>query len=106
MCVDLIGPYTVKAKDKTVLDCVCLIMIDPATSWFEIIELPTTEVQVVRKGKEMVKIFIDKSLVCIARLFNKSWLSCYSRANNIVYDNGSKFILFYKQLCEHFFTQT
>ena len=28
--VDLIGPYTLKAKDGTVLDVMCLTMIDPA----------------------------------------------------------------------------
>ena len=38
--VDLIGPYTIHGKDGTVLDFMCLTMIDPATSWFEIVELP------------------------------------------------------------------
>ena len=38
-CVDLIGPYTLKGKDKTEIDCMCVTMIDPATSWFEIAEL-------------------------------------------------------------------
>ena len=31
VCVDLIGPYTIKAKDDTVLDFMCLTMIDPTT---------------------------------------------------------------------------
>ena len=30
VCVNLIGPSTIKAKDKTVLDYMCLTMIDPA----------------------------------------------------------------------------
>jgi len=34
--VDLIGPYTLKGKDKTVIDFKCITMIDPATSWFKI----------------------------------------------------------------------
>ena len=51
VCVYLIGPYEIKAKDKPVLDVMCLTMIDPVISWFEIAELPTTEVQVVRIGK-------------------------------------------------------
>jgi hypothetical protein len=38
--VDLIGPYTLKGKDGTVIDFMGLTMIDPATSWFEIVELP------------------------------------------------------------------
>ena len=34
--VDLIGPHTLKGKDKTVIDFMCITMIFPATSWFEI----------------------------------------------------------------------
>jgi hypothetical protein len=30
--VDLIGPYTLKCKDGTVIDFMALTMIDPATS--------------------------------------------------------------------------
>jgi hypothetical protein len=40
LCVDLIGPYTLNGKDGSSIDFVCLTMIDPATSWFEIVELP------------------------------------------------------------------
>ena len=42
MCVDVIGPYTLKGKDGTEIDFICLTMIDPASSWLEIIvvELP------------------------------------------------------------------
>jgi len=32
--VDLIGPYTLRGKDKSEIDFMCLIMIDPASSWF------------------------------------------------------------------------
>ncbi len=39
LCVDFICPYTIKSKDGTILDFMCLIMIDPATGWFEIVEL-------------------------------------------------------------------
>ena len=37
--MDLIGPYTLKSKDGTQIDFMCVTMIDPATSWFEIVEL-------------------------------------------------------------------
>jgi hypothetical protein len=40
LCVDRIGPYTLKGKDDTVTDFMALTMIDPTTSWFEIVELP------------------------------------------------------------------
>eukprot|EP00804_Cyclotella_cryptica_P024254 CCRYP_012534-RA/>CCRYP_012534-RA protein AED:0.62 eAED:0.46 QI:0/0/0/0.5/0/0/2/0/155 len=40
LCVDLIGPYTIKAKDGTVIDFMCLTIIDPPSGWFEIVDLP------------------------------------------------------------------
>eukprot|EP00804_Cyclotella_cryptica_P024252 CCRYP_012531-RA/>CCRYP_012531-RA protein AED:0.27 eAED:0.36 QI:0/0/0/1/0/0/2/0/417 len=39
LCVDLIGPYTLKGKDSTEIVFMCVTMIDPATSWFELVEL-------------------------------------------------------------------
>ena len=41
--MDLIGLYTLKGKDKTQIDFMCITMIDPATSWFEIVELPISQ---------------------------------------------------------------
>ena len=43
LCVDQIDPYTLKGKDSTTIDFVCVTMIDPATSWFEIVKLLMTE---------------------------------------------------------------
>ncbi len=40
LCVDLIGPYTLNGKDGSSINFMCLTMIDPVTSWFEIVELP------------------------------------------------------------------
>ena len=37
--MDLIGPYTLKGKEKTQIDLMNVTMINPATSWFEIVEL-------------------------------------------------------------------
>ena len=50
VCVDLVGPYTIKAKDGTIMDFMCLTMINPATSWLEIVELPTRGVTYVHKN--------------------------------------------------------
>ncbi len=36
MCIDLIGPYTIRRKGQKDLICKCVTMIDPATGWFEI----------------------------------------------------------------------
>ena len=40
--MDLIGPYTLKDKDGTEIDFMCLTMIDLASSWLELVELPVT----------------------------------------------------------------
>jgi hypothetical protein len=41
LCVNLIGHYTLKGKDGLSIDFMCLTMIHPTTSRFEIVELPT-----------------------------------------------------------------
>ncbi len=40
VCVDLIGPYSLNGKVGLSINLMCHTMIDPATSWFEIVELP------------------------------------------------------------------
>jgi hypothetical protein len=56
LCVDLIGPYTLKGKDSSSIDFM-LTMIDPTTSWFKMVELPTvkpeTTVSTAGKGKKV-----------------------------------------------------
>ncbi len=44
LCVDLIGPYTLRGKEGTEIDFMCLTMIDPASSWFETVELPVATI--------------------------------------------------------------
>ncbi len=76
LCVDLICPYTLKGKDNLQIGLMALTMIDPASSWFEIAELPLIT-QLCRQtvnGKELLtadEIF-DKTLDCIAKLVNKT----------------------------------
>ena len=68
----------------------CLTMIDPATGWFEIIELPTTEITYTRDEQEdIVEVILDKSSACVSQLFNKSWLSRYLRAWYVMGNTGS-----------------
>ena len=71
---------------------------------FEIVEFPNKDITYIwDKDKEEIKeVIIDKSWACVAHLFDKSWLSCYPRAVSIIYDNGSKFKLFFENLCESF----
>jgi hypothetical protein len=81
LCVNLVGPYTPKGKDGSVIDFMALTMIDPASSWFEIVELPLIrQLKTItvdgRKSLASKEIF-NKSSDCIARLVNKFWLSRY-----------------------------
>ena len=75
-----------------------------STSWFEIVELPNEDITYIRdKDKEEItEGIMDNTLTCVARLFNKSWLSCYPCAVRIIYDNGREFKLFSENLCEYF----
>jgi hypothetical protein len=54
LCVDLVSPYTLKGKDGSSTDFMALIMINCASSWFEVVELPTIMGLMTRKvsGKE------------------------------------------------------
>jgi hypothetical protein len=90
-CVDLIGPYTLKGKDGSSIDYMCLTMINPATSWFEIVKLPTVPqkmtVPPASKGKKVTfskntkvaEPSFDKSSAQISNLVYKTWFSRYPR---------------------------
>ncbi len=89
LCVDLIGPYTLKGKAGSSIDFTHLTMIDPATSWFEIVDLPTVTklmtAPTAGKGKkvtfaENTKVAdstFDKSSGQISILVYKIWFSRY-----------------------------
>ncbi len=104
LCVDLIGTYTLKGKDNLQIDFMALTMINPASSWLEIAELPVVK-QLRRQtvnGKELLiadEIF-DKTTECIAKLVNKTWLCRYPQCCHLIYDNGREFKLHFKYLCE------
>jgi hypothetical protein len=83
-----------------------LTMIDPASSWFKIAELPVVEQlrQQTINSKELLiadEIF-DKTSECIAKLVNKTWLSIYTRCCHLIYDNGSEFKLHFKYIRESY----
>ena len=40
LCVDLISSYTLTDRDKKGMNFMCLTMVDPSSSWFEMVELP------------------------------------------------------------------
>lgn len=103
VCVDLIGPKTLKAKYGVSMDFMCLTMIDPASGWFEIVELPTIRrATSARKKKKEEEFQFDTSSATISHLFNKVWLSRYPRPRYVVCDNGSEFKLHLKELCREY----
>ncbi len=57
-----------------IIDCMALTMIDPASSWFEVVELPLVRrlKTITVNGKEsyIIEEIFDKTSECIARLFN------------------------------------
>ncbi len=105
LCVDLIGPYTLKGKDSTIIDFRALTIIDAATSWFEVVDLPLVRqlklITVNGKESSIVEEISDKTSEHIAWLVNKTWLNRYPRCCYIIYDNGSEFKLNFEYLCEN-----
>jgi hypothetical protein len=109
LCVDLVGPYTLNGKDGSSIDFMCLTMINPATSWFEIVELSTVKVTVPKggKGKKATCLYytkdaeiFDKTSAQNSNLVYKCWFSRYPRCYNMIYDNGSEFKLHFCGLCK------
>ncbi len=65
LCVDLVGPYTLKGKDGTVIDFMALTMIDSATSWFKNVELPFI--------RQLKTVTVDgKESSIVEEIFNKT----------------------------------
>ncbi len=87
----------------------CLAVIDPATSWFKIVELPTVRVTVPKAGKgkkatcldysKDAEIF-DKTSAQISNLVYKCWFSRYPHCQYMIHDNGSEFKLHFSALCK------
>ena len=73
LCIDLIGPYTI-GKGKKTATLHCLTMIDPATGWFEIVEIP------------------NKRADSIANLLEQVWLTRYPWPEQVVLDRGREFM--------------
>ena len=57
--VDVIGPYTITQKEKNPLKLWCLTIINPATGWFEMAQIP------------------NKTAVEIADITGKTWFTRY-----------------------------
>ena len=67
-----------------------MTMIDQATGWFDIIKIPTFDLEKVTIGNDE---YIDKSSDRISQLFNNTWLCRYPCPRKVVFGNGSEFEL-------------
>jgi hypothetical protein len=74
LCVDLIGPYTIKRRGKKNLVLWCVTMIDPATGWFEMKEIP------------------NKDSNTVANLVEQTWFTRYPWPTQIIFDRGKEFM--------------
>jgi hypothetical protein len=91
------------------IDFMALTMIDPTSSWFEIVELPVvTPIQrQTVNGKELPtadKSF-DKNSDCMAKLVNKTWLSKYPWCCHLIYNSRSEFKLHFEYLYKSYGTK-
>ena len=76
-----------------------MTMVDPATRWFEIIEVPYYSIDDVKNNKDN---YIDKSSARISKHFDQAWLSRYPRPREVIFDNGSKFKMHFMALLKDF----
>ena len=78
LCIDLIGPYTIDAGDvkkkRQPIILHCLTMIDPATGWFEIVEIP------------------KKTADVVANKLEHAWFTRYPWPQEVVMDRGVEFM--------------
>ena len=83
LCVDLIGPCTIPRKGKTPLKLWCLKMMDPATGWSEMAQIP------------------NKTAAEIADISEKTWFNFYPLPQQIVLDRGTKLLAEFAKMCQN-----
>jgi transposase InsO family protein len=74
LCVDLIGPYKIRRKGKLDLVLWCLTMIDPATGWFEMAQIP------------------NKTAAEVANICELTWFTRYPLPQRLTLDRGTEFM--------------
>ena len=93
LCMDLIGPYEFGQPEKknkqgrvtrksTLTTLHCLVMLDPATGWFEIAEID------------------DKRADTISNVLQMTWFNRYPWPTKIINDRGTEFMAEVKELVE------
>ena len=82
-----------QSNARTVLDFMCSTMIDPASSWFKMVELIIIEVRSKTGKKVELEELLNKTSKQIARF------SRYHRPRVVIYNNGSEFKCHFQDLC-------
>ena len=70
----MIGPYKIERIGQEDLELKAVTMIDPATSWFEVVQ------------------YDDKKAMTVANIVENTWLTRYHRPDICTMDRGSEFI--------------
>ena len=83
LCVDMIGPYKIERKGKKDLELWCVTMIDPATGWFEIKQVPGT-----------------KRADIVANIVEQVWLNRYPWPQKVVLDRGTEFMAEFSRMIQ------
>ena len=73
---------------KNNVSLTCMKMIDPATSWFEIVKVPTYDLDELMGFNYE---YIDNSSAREMQLLNNTQLSRYPHPCKVIFDNGSEF---------------
>ena len=70
----VVGTYKIRRKGKPVLTCTCVTMIDPATGWFELQQIP------------------NQRSDTVSNVVEQEWPCRYPWPTQIIYDCGGAFI--------------
>ena len=77
----------------------CMTIIDPATGWFKILEVPCFDLDKVSRGNSE---YIDKSSTSVIHMFNHKWLFRYPRPCEVVFDNSYEFKQYINKILKDF----
>ena len=90
-----------------------ITIIDSASSWFEIIELPISQHRLDipngtkgQQGKDThiqsKQPYFDKTSATVGNIINRTWFSGHSCSQYIVYENRSEFKFHFETLCDSY----
>ena len=83
LCVNLIGSNMITRKGKTALKLLCLTIIDPATGWSKIAQIP------------------NKKAAEIAYITEKTWFTHYPLPQRVLFDRGTKLMAEIANMCQN-----